>query len=288
MAGCRLTVILDIDETLVHYIANRHKPRSWDILPAVEKAKYTVVDSGSGIFIVRPHLGEFFDFLEANCDVGLWTWSDKGYAQGMRKLILGDRKLKFVLHDDHAEESSEAHGNSKDLNYLWYGKPPMPCLAECNTILIDDLPGNAVNSSNIKNSITIEPFAPFGEVKDRSDPYKDSSGDTALLEVIEILKKILGVANTCYTNDEERWSSIFSKENVARAGLEGAIRNIKMKNGKLVRGIGAGKSHFFVAGRRHHTFKASRLRSQGNRRKSSTKGGYGRGRHTRRRSPSRT
>jgi hypothetical protein len=274
MASCRLTVILDIDETLVHYFANRHKSHSWDLLPESEKAKYRVEDAGSGIFIVRPHLDEFFDFLAANCDVGLWTWSDKGYATGMKETILPSRKLKFILHDDHAEESAEAHGNSKDLNYLWYGKPPMPCVAECNTILIDDLPANAANTSNIKNSITIEPFAPGGEVKERSDPYKDSSGDTALLEVIEILKKILGVAKTCYTNDEERWANIFSKDNVARAGLEGSLRNIKMKSGKIVRGIGAGKSHFFIKGGnrktlRHRKFKkTSRGRTRGNRRRS--------------------
>lgn len=273
MANCRLTVILDIDETLVHYIANRHKPHSWDTLPETEKAKYKVVDSGTGIFIVRPHLDEFFKFLSENCDVGLWTWSDKGYAQGMRKLILGDYKLKFVLHDDHAEESSEAHGNSKDLNYLWYGAEPMPCLAECNTILIDDLPANSVNTSNLRNSITIEPFAPFGEVKNRSDPYKDSSEDKALLEVIEILKKILGVAKTCYTNDEERWDSVFSMRNIERAGLGSSLRNIKMKNGKVVRGIGAGNSHFFVKGGKrrktlkHHKSKALRVHSRGTRRR---------------------
>ena len=259
MVNCRLTVILDIDETLVHYIANRHKPHSWDALSEEEKKKYKVVDAGSGIFIVRPHLDEFFDFLSANCDVGLWTWSDKGYAQGMRKSILGTRKIKFVLHDDHAEESSEAHGNSKDLNYLWYGEEPMPCLAECNTILIDDLPGNAVNSSNIKNSITIEPFALFGEVKNRSDPYKDSSGDTALLEVIEILKKVLPVTKTCYENDEERWESVFGTQNIRRAGLEDSLRNIKTKSGKVVRGIGAGKSHFFMAGRRRKTHRRRRV-----------------------------
>jgi hypothetical protein len=282
---CPFTVIFDIDETLVYYISNRLKPASWDTLPASEQAKYKVVDAGSGIFLVRPHLNDLLDFLQASgCKVGLWTWSDKGYAMGMRSSILSGRDIKFVLHDDHAEASSEKHGNSKDLNFLWYGEAEKECLAECNTIIIDDLPGNAANSSNIRNSITIEPFAPFGEVKNRSDPYKDCSGDTVLLECIEIIKRILPQAAKCYEVDEKRWTNVFSKENIAAAGLEDKVKNIKMKNGKVVRGIGAGNSHFFIRGGNRKTFKRSSRallgRSQGTRRRSSTTAGRGRRRYT--------
>ena len=288
--SCPLTVIFDIDETLVYYISNRLKPTSWDKLPETEKSKYTVIDAGSGIFLVRPHLDELFSFLlESGCKIGLWTWSDKGYAMGMRSAVLGKWKdnIQFVLHDEHAEASGELHGNSKDLNFLWYGPEKKDCLEECNTILIDDLPSNAANSSNIKNSITIEPFGPFGEVKDRSDPYKDCSKDTAFLECIEIIKRVLPKVKGCY--DGGSGDNIFNEKNIAAAGLEGSVKNILLKKtGKVVKGIGAGKSHFFVAGRRHRTFKASRSRSRGNRRKPSTKGAYGRGRHTLRRSRVRT
>ena len=250
---CKLNVILDIDETLVHFIGNRYKAHSWDTLSEKEKEKYEVIETSNGLFLKRPHLDKFFDFLFEHCNVGLWTWSEMDYAKPFAaKFILKDhpeRKLAFIYVDENAEASADLHGNSKDLNYLWYGvngeKESLKCFSECNTILIDDLPGNSANSSNLRNSITIEPFAPFGEVKNRSDPYKDCSNDDGLLEAIRILKKVMKPASKCYDTDEQ-WDNIFNDTNIKAAGLGADLKNIKLKNGRVVKGIGAGKSHFFV------------------------------------------
>jgi hypothetical protein len=241
--ACKLNVILDIDETFVYFIKKAFFAHSWDTLSPEEKAKYIVHDHKHGVFIERPHLDTFLDYLFANCTVSVWTWSDREYAEGIvtRFLLRGhsDRKIEHIFAEEDAEASSKEHGNSKDLNYLWY-KKRLPCFAECNTILIDDLPGNSVNTSNIKNSITVKPFALFGEVKARTDPYEDVSDDTTLLEVIEILKKAQTVAAGCYTNDDKRWSNIFSAANVKAAGLEGSMVEIKKKSGVIVKAIGAG------------------------------------------------
>lgn len=267
MSDCKLNIVLDIDETLVYFIHNRFKAHSWDGLSAEEKSKYQTHETKNGIFIIRPHLEEFFDFLFENCTVSLWTWSDDVYAKSIaRDFVIGDhpeRKLKLILSEDHADESSWKHGNSKDLNWIWYEQNE-PCFSECNTILIDDLPSNSVNSSNRQNSITIKPFALFGEVKDRTDPYEDVSKDRCLLDVIDLLKKVIPATKNCY-NDESRWDNIFSSANIDRLGLQSYVKNIKLytkktKEETIVKGIGIGHSHLFVGGgrkrrqtRRKHT-----------------------------------
>jgi hypothetical protein len=163
------------------------------------------------------------------------------------------------LSDKHAEESSWKHGNSKDLNWLWYDSKNSndysnlitDCFSECNTILIDDLPGNSVNSSNRQNSITIGPFALFGEVKNRSEAYEDVSKDTSLLEVIDILEKVQTHLAGCY-DDDRKETPVFSDENIEKIGLQSHIKSIQVKHKKTkqliktVSGIGVGHSPFFV------------------------------------------
>lgn len=124
---------------------------------------------------------------------------------------------------DHKKENwfygnaaSKIHGNAKDLNYLWYtqdktGKyiqnPHFKNLHECNTILVDDHPKNTINPSNRKNTIKVEAFATFGEVKDRSDPYKDMSNDNMLLKCLDIFEKAQNILNR---PDIDEYHNIFS------------------------------------------------------------------------------
>ncbi len=252
--SCKLNVILDIDETFVYFIADKYRSYSWDILPEKEKAKYTTLEANKGIYIVRPHIEEFMDFLFKNCTVSIWTWSDANYARFVADTFVlaghPERKMRLLLSEAHAEESGEIHGNSKDLNWIWYDQDES-CFAECNTVLIDDLPSNSVHTSNSKNSITIAPFALFGEVKDRSDPYLDVSKDTSLLDVIALLKKVIPHVGDCY-NEETRWNNIFSEENIARMGIQSYLKTVQLdskKGRKMVRAIGVGPSHLFVGGK---------------------------------------
>ena len=270
--GCKLNVILDIDETFVYFIKKRYFEHSWDTISDAEKAKYKVHEHKDGIFIERPHLETFLDYLFENCTVSVWTWSDADYAKGVanRFLIRGreDRKIEHIFSEEHAEASSALHGNSKDLNYLWYEPKRLPCFAECNTVLIDDLPGNSVNTSNMRNSITIKPFALFGEVKDRSDRYEDVSGDTSLLTAIEILKKAKTLASSCYGDGDRRWTNIFDEANLREAGLETYLTTVTRKNGTTVRAIGAGNATATGGSRRSRSRRMKRrsYRNKGTRR----------------------
>jgi len=194
-----MNVILDIDETFVQYVA----AGDWAALPEEEKAKYKITGNpAKGVFIHRPHLKEFLEYLFANCKtVNLWTWSDQEYANGVAKLI-GEYGPKFKIanawYDMHVDASIELDGFNKDLNYIWYdvGK-----FQPCNTILIDDLPENTNNPANRLNGIQLKAFNVLGEKlskeerkknpgKIRTGHYTDLSKDDTLLKVIETLKGI--------------------------------------------------------------------------------------------------
>jgi hypothetical protein len=241
-----LNIVLDIDETLLYFIQKRYRPHSWDTLSAEEKAKYDYTENKNGnVLIRRPNIKAFFEFLFQNCSVSLWTLSDQDYADDVAAMILRmfpGKSYKFasIYCDKTDEESSEYFGGRKNLKYF-YEDPKKPHVWPGNTILIDDLPSNSVNKENQHNSITIKPFALFGEVKDRTDPYEDVSQDTVLLDILNLLQTIL--------RNMAPQDSIFSEGNCARLGITHMLKDIQLKSKtgsmKFVRGIGIGSSHLF-------------------------------------------
>ena len=160
----------------------------------------------------------------------------------------------------------------------WYGLTDevmrgQSCFAECNTILIDDLPANTVNPANRFNSITVESFSLFGD--DRSDKslgkYRDLSENTAFKDVIAILKCVRPAAEGCY-DGSRRKTHIFSPANIKKYKLEKFLKRIRLilykrtESGEkvpadetIVPAIGVGNhSHFLPQTRRSQTRKRSR------------------------------
>lgn len=190
-----MNVILDIDETFVQFVG----PKDWEGMPEGEKIKYeTTPLTEQGLFVLRPHFDEFFDFLFKNAkSVNLWTWSEKEYAEEVAALIQSHNpkwKVDNVWCDTDVDASIEEYGNNKDLNYIWYTKEKF---TPEDTVLIDDLPENTQNDSNIRNGIQVKPFHPLGEKlkkgerapgKIRTGSYENMSNDDTLLRVMEVLK----------------------------------------------------------------------------------------------------
>ena len=201
-----MNVILDIDETFVQYVGHD----DWAGMPAAEQSKYETGAPGrGGLFILRPGFREFFTFLKDNAKtINLWTWSDIDYAKVVKGLIestVPGTKISNVWVDDDVEASIELHGHNKDLNYIWYTKNKFQ---PCDTILVDDLPANTQNPSNIKNGIQIAPFHPLGEktksktaTKIRTGVLHDLSKDDALMKVAEKLRSILANPDFCSEGD---------------------------------------------------------------------------------------
>ena len=200
-----MNVILDIDETFVQYVGHE----DWATLPPAEQAKYETGGSGpNGLFILRPKFTEFFQFLTKNCkSISLWTWSDADYAMIVKKMIeqkVPGTKIANVWSEKDVDASIEMSGKNKDLNYIWYdvGK-----FQPCDTILVDDLPKNTQNTSNVKNGIQIAPFHPLGEKlrqgpkKIRTNIYHDLSNDNVLMEVADKIKEAQDASDFCEEGD---------------------------------------------------------------------------------------
>jgi hypothetical protein len=192
-----LNVVLDIDETLIHYLT----AEKWATVPAIEKAKYEAAIDGKDVFVFRPEVRKFLKLLFAKYRVSLWTWSDAAYAKGVSNLLTDGHPERFahIWSSEHAAESEAIHGNSKDLNYLWYVLD-VPGFLPCNTILVDDLPANVNNSSNLYSSIQVVPFVLFGD-KARNKPYSPMDNDTTLRSVYKIIKDVADSVTYCVDGD---------------------------------------------------------------------------------------
>lgn len=231
-----LNVVLDIDETLLCYVDNE----SLEALKFSSATKnkpfgYEYRAGKKGSFVLRPHVKTFLKWLFEHCNVCLWTWSDIDYARDVADYLTDGHPEKFTLiyADEEAEASGDEHGNSKDLNYLWYTKG-ISCFSECNTILIDDLPSNSINSSNKYNSITIEPFNPT---------KKNMTKDKSLRTILTILRKISKQSKNCLTREPY---NVLSPANIKQLGLEMYVRTITTKKNNTLQAIGVGDSLHFV------------------------------------------
>lgn len=200
-----MNVILDIDETFVQYVGKD----DWAGLSESERMKYeTGGESQHGLFILRPHYKEFFGFLRDKCKTtNLWTWSDKDYAKNVKRLIeskVPGVVISNVWSDADVDASIEKHGHNKDLNYIWYDKKKFN---PCDTILVDDLPKNTQNPSNIRNGIQLAPFHPLGEKKKqtitkiRTGIYTDMSNDDTLLKVMAVIQLAIDNPQFCKEGD---------------------------------------------------------------------------------------
>jgi hypothetical protein len=192
-----LNVVLDIDETLIHHLTTE----KWATVPPTEKAKYEAVIDGKDVFVLRPEVRKFLKLIFARYRVSLWTWSDADYAKVVANLLTDGRPERFahIWSSEHAAESEVIHGNSKDLNYLWYVLG-VPGFLPCNTILVDDLPANVNNSSNLYSSIQVAPFVLFGD-KARNKPYSPMDNDTTLRSVYKIIRGVAESTDFCVDGD---------------------------------------------------------------------------------------
>lgn len=157
-----LTLVLDLDETLVHCsVEPVHLP---DFTFPVEfhNATYTVYAKQ------RPHLQEFLRKIHGKYEIVIFTASQKVYANELLNLI--DPERKFFHHRLFRESCLAVEGNFlKDLNVL--GRDLS------KTILVDNSPH--AFGYQVDNGIPIESW--FEEVNDRE-----------LLKLERFLRSLLG------------------------------------------------------------------------------------------------
>lgn len=231
-----LLVVFDIDETLIHFIS-KHYTHLFTDLPEDIQDKFKYIRSGDSIILLRPYLEELFNFYKSNPNikVGLWTYSEQEYAYSIRDILSEylDLDEDFFLfaygaEDMIIEETGEEDDYPKNLTKIYENFPQFNTF---NTFIVDDAPGNIKHEINMKNSLLIQPFAPFSVDKVRKDLGEDgieiALNDTILTEVMNISEKVITDIMGCSIEDIEECfhnESVFSKNRVKRMGLSKLLK----------------------------------------------------------------
>jgi hypothetical protein len=172
-----LNIILDIDETFVHFVGLD----DFNKIPEGDRALYLTSprEGKKQFWILRPGYEKFFQFLHETCKtINFWTLSDIDYANETKALIEKNVKVVnkrnsdgtvtykpikignvWVDTDNDRVEADEDYGNTKDLRYIWDN---YKAFTPGNTILVDDVQVNTQNTSNKFNGIQLLPFNPCG------------------------------------------------------------------------------------------------------------------------------
>jgi len=181
--SCKLNIILDLDNTLVHTIT----ASEYYSIPYTERSKFItkqLQSSSNMITCERPHLQTFLDYLFRNFNVAVYTLGTREYAiEIVQKCILSvpGRHIDFVLHRQNAIESSFMYPLTlKDLRYVWNNVRAYGYM-KCNTFIIDD--NATVRRSNIHNTISFEKF----------EMNRHSYKDRALITAVGLLKNLKAI-----------------------------------------------------------------------------------------------
>jgi import inner membrane translocase subunit TIM50 len=162
-APCRLSVFLDIDETLIYASDYDTGTHSFEI--DVEDKHFFI--------IARPGLHEFLWNLKRSCDVYVYTSSVWPYATSVIQGLGMTDIVKRVL----VREDCEQNDAGMYLKDVAKGGTPLK-----RTILVDDQ--ESALAARPENAILVSPF--------RGDAH-----DTELSRVWEKIKSLLNVTDVC-------------------------------------------------------------------------------------------
>jgi TFIIF-interacting CTD phosphatase-like protein len=156
----RKTLVLDIDETLLH--------STYEKLEQEPDYMY----KGRRVYL-RPRLNEFLEFCFANFEVGIWTSSKSEYAKKTLKFIVTDlSKFKFIWTRKKCTKTYKKNGFWEDVVYI-KNLNCLPDFQAADFIMIDDTPSNIQPADS--NIIMIS-------------EYRGELDDAELLEIIKSLK----------------------------------------------------------------------------------------------------
>lgn len=165
-------ILLDLDGTLIYSLRKdkiKQQQFSWfNVKPM----------STNSSVIERPHLQSFLDFVFKNFNVSIWTAAQEKYAMWIIKhfiLIKHNRKLHYLLHNEHTKASMKLYNAPKDLRLI-YEVLKLPHFNQYNTYIIDDLV--QVCQFQKPQCLNVQPF----EATDKND--------NALLKVMQTLQII--------------------------------------------------------------------------------------------------
>lgn len=237
----KMCVVFDIDETLIQFVHSKHRARVWDILSDAEKTQFKYVEKGKHIIIFRPKLKELFAYFKKNhsrIKVGLWTYSDADYCKDIANEIIkyADLPANFFLFLLSDQDMTD---HPKDLNVVY---KMFPYLSSFNTFIVDDLHKNISHKANKENCVIVQPFAPFGVVKERellTEMALRRSTDDDIFKTLEMICKkvhvdIDGCTKADIDNLVDNPEPVFCMKRVKRMGLQNFLKTYVTKTISLL------------------------------------------------------
>ena len=229
----QLLVIFDIDETLIHYVAQKYTDLFFD-LPEDIQNKFDYIRDGESIVLLRPGIKNLLNYYNSNSKikVALWTYSEREYSENIGNLLVENLGLPedfflFKYGYEEIQEISPDEDYPKNLEKIY---EDFPEFNKFNTFIVDDAPSNIKHEFNKKNCLLIQPFAPFGvekvrEYSEEKDYISQALNDDIFKYVQEISEIVLSDILGCDIEDiESGEESVFSKKRIKRMGLDKYIR----------------------------------------------------------------
>nr|QBK84677.1 MAG: ctd-like (NLI interacting factor-like) phosphatase [Pithovirus LCDPAC01] len=204
------TIVLDLDETLVHSFSSPEFIKRYEIYgnnyekfhpPGEESLCYSLYTDDIIWGTFRPHLKTFINEVSDIFDnVIIWSAGTKDYVSEIVRLIYdGETKIpKLIQSRQHCQLSRGYYLKTRDLEtYIHKNKLDMDFDIN-RTVILDDK--NYTFLRNRKNGILIPPYSP-GEYSDSPsiDKLLDRK-DTALLDFVNWCKRVKIKDVTCFTS----------------------------------------------------------------------------------------
>lgn len=245
----KLCVIFDIDETLIHFISPQNID-VWNKTSDVHKKSMSYVEDTQNdkrkIIIFRPFIKEIFKYFmenRHNISVGLWTYSEREYAQDIGEAIskLCGLPDDFFLFKYGVEDMGD-ESYPKDLRTVYSHFPDFNIF---NTFLVDDAYKNLIHDVNKQNCILIAPYAPYSHEKVReyatSADHKKSKKDSVLKDVMNICKVVVRDIEGCEAEDVRigfKTEHVFAPHRVKRMKLDAYVKTYQQKKNMQMMNIG--------------------------------------------------
>lgn len=240
----QMLVVFDIDETLIQYVPHKYNALWEERKASFAEGSYMELISGDkkDVIIFRPHLEKMMRLFRDDPFFvpALWTYSEREYCDIIADAIIRRFQLPedFFLFKYGAEDIDEDVGIPKNLSKIY---ETFPQFNKFNTILVDDRYGNINNEVNIFNGLCIQPFAPFGAEKVRTQlddrAFRKELGDKVFDSVIKIVGAIKRDIMGC---DEEDFrnafatEAVFTEKRVKRMKLDAFFKTFAVKFTKVV------------------------------------------------------
>jgi hypothetical protein len=112
-----LNVLLDIDDTLLRFV----KRDIWERIP--NRMDFITIFYKDCVFMLRPNIANFLNFLFSKYNVSIWTWGSADYAEIVSNILTDSQPHKFkdILSLEDSEIASVINETGgKDLRYIWY------------------------------------------------------------------------------------------------------------------------------------------------------------------------